>query len=86
MRVLFRLLGFVRPHRRLLVWAYMALIFSTALQLALPRLLGESIDRVLEAGDFSFLVFAGLAIVLIAALRGLFAYFENYLRESSLSM
>jgi ATP-binding cassette subfamily B protein len=82
MRVLFRLLGFVRPHKRLLVWAYVALLFSTALQLVLPRLLGESIDRVLEAGDFSFLVWAGLAMVLIAALRGIFAYFENYLRES----
>ncbi len=82
MRVLFRLLGFVRPHKRLLAWAFAALIFSTALQLALPRLLGESIDRVLESGEFGFLVYAGVAMVLIAAFRGVFAYYENYLREA----
>ncbi|MEE9286048.1 MAG: ABC transporter ATP-binding protein [Dehalococcoidia bacterium] len=82
MRVLFRILGFLKPHKKLVLAAYVSLIGSSVLYLALPRLLGESVDRVAQQGQFSFLVYAGAAIVVLTLLRGVFAYFEAYLREA----
>ena len=82
MRVLLRILGFLKAHKKLVVAAYIAMIGQTLLFMAMPRLLGESIDRVLEQGSSSFLLYAGLAIVAIAILRGAFSFYEHYLRES----
>ena len=82
MRTLLRILGFLKAHKKLVVAAYIALIGQTLLFTAMPRLLGESIDQVLEEGSSSFLLYAGLAIVAIAILRGAFTFFEHYLRES----
>ena len=82
MRIVLRLLSFLLPYKRLLLVAYLALIGSTLMHLALPRLLGESIDKVLEQGEFSFLVYVGIAIVGVTLFRGAFAFIENYLRES----
>ncbi len=82
MRTLWRILGFLRPHKRLVIAAFASLVVSSLLYLALPRLLGESVDRVVEEGSFRFLVWMGLAIVVVTVLRGIFAYVENYLREA----
>ena len=82
MRTLLRILGFLKAHKKLVVAAYIALIGQTLLFMAMPRLLGESIDQVLEQGSSSFLLYAGLAIVATAILRGAFTFFEHYLRES----
>ncbi|MCH8190022.1 MAG: ABC transporter ATP-binding protein [Chloroflexi bacterium] len=82
MRILWRILGFLKPHKKLVLAAYVSLIGSSLLYLALPRLVGESIDQVLDQGDFSFLVYAGAAIVGLTLIRSVFAYFESYLREA----
>ncbi len=82
MRILWRILGFLKPHKKLVLAAYVSLIGSSLLYLALPRLVGESIDQVLDEGDFSFLVYAGAAIVGLTLIRAVFAYFESYLREA----
>ncbi|MCH8283171.1 MAG: ABC transporter ATP-binding protein [Chloroflexi bacterium] len=82
MRILWRILGFLKPHKKLVLAAYVSLIGSSLLYLALPRLVGESIDQVLDQGDFSFLVYAGAAIVGLTLIRAVFAYFESYLREA----
>ena len=49
--------------------------------MALPFLVGESIDRIVETDDRSVLVFIGAVLMGTALLRGIFAYFETYLRE-----
>ena len=82
MRILWRILGFLKPHKKLVLAAYVSLIGSSLLYLAVPRLVGESIDQVLDQGDFSFLVYAGAAIVGLTLIRAVFAYFESYLREA----
>ncbi len=81
MRVLLRILGYLRPQRRTVLAAYVALVGSTGLFMALPFLVGESIDRIVETDDRSVLVFIGAVLMGTALLRGIFAYFETYLRE-----
>ena len=76
-----RILGYLRPYRKSVAAAYVALIGATALFLALPFLIGESIDRIVEADDRVTLVIIGALLVGVAALRGVFSYFETYLRE-----
>lgn len=82
MRQILRLIGFLKPYKRLVAAAYLTMVGSTLLSLAMPRLLGEAIDRVLAQGKLSLIVYFGLAMIALAALRGVFAFFENYLRES----
>jgi ATP-binding cassette subfamily B protein len=82
MKTLARLLRFLRPHKRLVALAFISLFGSTVLSLALPRILGTSIDEVVERGEFSYLAYAGLIVIGIALGRGLFAYFESYYREA----
>ena len=81
MRIFLRLIGFLKPHKKFVLAAYVSLIGTTLLSLALPRLLGESIDKVLEEEQFSLLLYFGIAIVGIALARGVFAFFDSYLRE-----
>lgn len=82
MKTLVRLLAFLRPHRGLVALAFLSLFGSTVLSLAMPRILGSSIDRVAEQGKFSYLAYAGVVVIGIALGRGLFAYFESYFREA----
>ena len=81
MRTWLRILGYLRPYRKDVLAAYAALLGSTALFLALPFLIGESIDRIVEADDRDVLVVIGALLLSVAVLRGIFAYFETYLRE-----
>ena len=76
-----RILGYLRPYGKSVAAAYVALIGSAGLYLALPFLIGESIDRIVEADDRSVLVIIGAMLLGVALLRGVFAYFETYLRE-----
>ena len=70
MGILLRLAGYalrISPFR--LVLAYVCLIGSTLLSLAIPRLLGISIDRVLESGDSSVLMWLAATVLLQAPIR-----------------
>ena len=61
--------------------AYVALVFSTLLSLAVPRLLGDSIDKVLEKDTFGFLVLLGAGVMAFALGRAIFAYIQTYVAE-----
>jgi ABC-type multidrug transport system fused ATPase/permease subunit len=81
MNIFMRILGMAWRHPRHMIAAYVALIASSAFALAVPRLLGITIDEVLRGGDLdAMLRFAGL-ILLVSALRGAFAYGQSYLSE-----
>ncbi len=82
MGILLRLAGYalrISPFR--LVLTYVCLIGSTLLSLAMPRLLGISIDRVLESGDVSVLRWLALTALLISLVAGVFHYGQTYLSE-----
>ncbi len=81
MRYLLRLLTFLRPYKKQLAVAYLALIISTLLSLAVPRLLGDSIDKVIQGDTFGFFVLLALVVLAFAVGRGIFAYIQTYVSE-----
>ncbi len=81
MRPLLRLSAFLGPYKKHLTLAYFALVVSTLLSLAVPRLLGDSIDKVLEKDTFGFLLLLGGGVMAFAVARGIFAYLQTYVAE-----
>lgn len=81
MAILLRLLGFIKGYRKHIVAAYVFLLLSTLLSLAIPRLLGDAIDQVLEEGEMGFIILAALGIIGASLLKGFFAYGQSYLSE-----
>ena len=82
MPILLRLAGYalrISPSR--LALAYVCLIGSTLLSLAIPRLLGISIDRVLESGDSTVLIWLAATALLISLAAGAFHYGQTYFSE-----
>ncbi|MFN8482150.1 MAG: ABC transporter ATP-binding protein [Anaerolineae bacterium] len=78
MRILKRLLTYLRPYRGWALLTYSALFIATFLNLVVPWILRAVIDQGLAGQDFRFLVVAGLTIVVITAVRGLFSYVQLY--------
>ena len=70
----------MRKYWWLLFLAFLCLLSTTALSLAIPRILGVGIDEVLGSGERGLLVWAA-AIIGASALRGLSAYGQTYLTE-----
>ncbi|HXH20969.1 MAG TPA: ABC transporter ATP-binding protein [Dehalococcoidia bacterium] len=81
MRLLWRLLGFWKPHWLAVVLAYVTLFASTGFGLANPLVLRYAIDTGLSGGDESALVQSALLILLLHVGAGIFAYFQSYLSE-----
>ena len=65
----------------MLLLAFLCLLVSTALSLAIPRILGEGIDVVIGSGERSFLILAAAVVIGASALRGISAYGQTYLTE-----
>ena len=81
MGVLLRIMGLAWLRRRHMAAAYVALIASSGFALAVPRLLGDTVDEVLRGGDFREVVELAVLILLVSAGRGAFAYGQTYLSE-----
>ena len=81
MGVLRRLAGYTLRHRRRLPLVYGCLAGSTVLSLAIPRLLGVTIDTALEHGRTSELVLLAGLVLGISVIRGGLSYGESYLAE-----
>jgi ABC-type multidrug transport system fused ATPase/permease subunit len=81
MRVLLRLMGFVRRYWRRLLLALVCMLGSTAFVLLIPQLISRSIDTVLSGAESSALLWLALAVVGAGAMRGLSAFGNSYLTE-----
>jgi len=81
MKVVLRLMRFVKKYWILLTVALICLLVSTVFSLIVPRMLGRGIDTVLKAGDQSFLYVAAGIIVGAAVLRGIAGYIQQYLSQ-----
>ena len=81
MGVLRRLVSYTLRYNRQLAVAYICLIGSTLLSLAIPRLLGITINTALEHGQTSELVLLASLVLVISIFRGGFAYGQSYLAE-----
>jgi len=83
MRYLLRIMAFSRKYWWWLALALVFLFANTGFSLAVPWIIREAIDTVTSGGERSFLIWAAVAIVIASALRGLFAYGNNYLSETA---
>src|SRR3972149_6630869 len=81
MKVVLRLLTFVKKYWVTLVLAFICLMASTGLSLVVPRVLGRGIDNVLNSESQSLILVAAGIIVGAAALRGLAGYGQQYLAQ-----
>lgn len=78
MRILLRLMGFAQKYWAWLAIAFFCLIMTTAFALAIPWILGEAIDAVVNQGERSFLILMALVVLGATALRGISAYGYSY--------
>jgi ABC-type multidrug transport system fused ATPase/permease subunit len=96
MHVLIRLLSFLRPYKRRVVFAWLCVCGASLFVLVSPQLVAWAIDTGLKVriqgvngatktgvalGNTHTLVIASLALVGAAAARGIFAYGQTYLAE-----
>ena len=87
MQIILRILVIALRHKWRLAFAYLALAGATLSYLYLPRLFGRAIDQVdqmLQDGDLSIgVITTTVTLILgISIVRGLFAYFQQYLGEA----
>lgn len=78
MRVLLRLLGYLRPYKRQAILSYTALIIAIGLQIAVPLIVRVTINSGVASGNEVFLAGAAIAIVVITLANGLFGYTRTY--------
>ena len=89
MRIIIRLLGFLKKYWKRVTLAYVCLFLSVGFSLGMPELVKQAIDtgigfdsQTLEmSGSKSLLIWLGIAILIVAALRGVFAFGQTYLGE-----
>jgi len=81
MSSLLRLLGYLRPYWKQTLLAYFCLLVTMGLNLLIPCLIKEVLDRGLAARDLQFLIVAALSVIGIAAANAVFSFGLQYLRE-----
>ena len=74
MNIFQRLLVLAWRHPRHLLAAYICLMASSGFALAVPYLLGTTVDQVLQGGTFRQLIYLATAIFILNGMRGIFAY------------
>ncbi len=81
MRPVLRALAYLRRHWQPALGAYLCLLLVSASSLATPALTGLAIDRGISAGQIDVVLYFALAIVVVALVRGVFAFLQSYLSE-----
>lgn len=76
-----RLLRYLKPYRRQIALAYVAMLFAVLLSLFVPQVIKNAIDNGLATGRASALFGAGGLILAIAVARGLAAFGERFYGE-----
>ncbi|MEJ5309666.1 MAG: ABC transporter ATP-binding protein [Anaerolineae bacterium] len=77
LKILLRCFGYLRPSWKLMVGAYLTMLFISALGVANPQLLRWGIDRGIKAGDMGTLGWAVLGILGLTLLNGVFSFFQG---------
>ncbi|MFU8795702.1 MAG: ABC transporter ATP-binding protein [Dehalococcoidia bacterium] len=81
MKILLRLMGFVKKYWGRVLFAFICMMVSTAFVLIIPQLISRSIDTVLADGELGTLMWLALAVVGAGAMRGISAFGNAYLTE-----
>lgn len=76
-----RLLGYLRPYPKEVIFAYTSVGLGTLLSLIVPQIIAYAIDLGLEEGQASTLFLAGGIIMVIAVVRGILGFGQRYYGE-----
>jgi len=83
MKVLRRAFTYLRPYWLITLGAFLSLLLVTAANLAAPQVLRLVIDRGIQGGDEQTLVWATLALIGVAAVRGVFSFTQGFWSEKA---
>ena len=73
-----RLMGYLKPHWKQVVLGYIAMLAATLLNLIVPQIIKDAIDRGLAAGEPTALFVAGGVILAIALVRGVAGFGQRF--------
>jgi len=81
MRTVLRIFSYLRYNRRATVLAYLALAGAALFNIITPLVIKQAIDFGLAHDSRSFLVLAGVLVVAVALVQGVFEFFQSYLGQ-----
>ena len=81
MKIILRIIRYLRPYKGRVVIMYVALAVALAMQLLIPAVLARAIDHGIENRDEEYLIKAALAIIGLAALQGAFTFTRTYISQ-----
>ncbi len=81
-RIIWRILGFLRPYRVALVVAYVSLFIAVSAQLTVPYLVGRVIDDGIAADDQDVILTGAFLIIGVVAVQSIFTYIRTYLFQA----
>ncbi|MGA7727362.1 MAG: ABC transporter transmembrane domain-containing protein, partial [Dehalococcoidales bacterium] len=81
MKNILRLMDFLKKYWAMWLLAFVCLTASTVFSLIIPKMLGNGIDTVLNAGRASALIIAAGVILGSSALRGITGYGNRYFTQ-----
>lgn len=76
-----RMMRYPKPYLGWATIALIAVVASTALQILIPRILGDVIDIGIQRGEGSYMLSAGLLVVGLGVLRGVTGFLYRYYGE-----
>ncbi len=76
-----RLVGYLRPHWRNVIFAYVAMILATLMSLAVPQIIKQAIDQGVAQNSASMLFWAAGVIMALAIARAGVAFVRIYFGE-----
>jgi len=81
MKIILRLMSFLKKQWAMWILAFVCLTASTAFSLVIPKMLGNGIDTVLNSGRAATLIIAAGIILGSSALRGITGYGNRYFTQ-----
>lgn len=74
-----RLLSYIKPYKVAFVFGLLAAIPSGSMEALMAYLAGQGLQKIIVEGHQELLMWVPVAILLLAALQGLFRFLESYL-------
>ncbi|MCB9435801.1 MAG: ABC transporter ATP-binding protein [Anaerolineales bacterium] len=76
-----RMMRYLKAYQKWVIVAFISLMGGNALQIVIPRILGDVIDIGIARQDSQYMLAAGLLIIGLGIIRGAFGFFSRYYGE-----
>src|SRR5512136_3024055 len=80
-RILLRCFGYLRPHWKLTVGAYLMMFLIDAISMINPQLIRWTIDNGISVDSTYILTLTVVALLALVTIKGFFTYFEGLWTE-----